>query len=213
MHRKLFTTSDASVGLDDLFQNTELTKFRERNVTSHLLNLRVFPLGTFYIFFSTCNNPPCLLEQDGVVVSGSYRMPVVIEFSNAGTQYGELGGSMHATNISFSHEDPHDLAILVLDPGQDSVYKDDPLTISFPEVDFTNLTFVGMASYAFVNWTIDNSESHPEILIFLPQFCPPALLIVWTKMKSLFFPMSAQFARKMHSMANSVTGFWSQKAT
>ena len=213
MHRKLFTTSDASVGLDDLFQNTELTKFRERNVTSHLLNLRVFPLGTFYIFFSTCNNPPCLLEQDGVVVSGSYRMPVVIEFSNAGTQYGELGGSMHATNISFSHEDPHDLAILVLDPGQDSVYKDDPLTISFPEVDFTNLTFVGMASYAFVNWTIDNSESHPQILIFLPQFCPPALLIVWTKMKSLFFPMSAQFARKMHSMANSVTGFSSQKAT
>ena len=213
MHRKLFTTSDASVGLDDLFQNTELTKFRERNVTSHLLNLRVFPLGTFYVFFSTCNNPPCLLEQDGVVVSGSYRMPVVIEFSNAGTQYGELGGSMHATNISFSHEDPHDLAILVLDPGQDSVYKDDPLTISFPEVDFTNLTFVGMASYAFVNWTIDNSESHPQILIFLPQFCPPALLIVWTKMKSLFFPMSAQFARKMHSMANSVTGFSSQKAT
>ena len=85
MHKKLFTMSNTSVGLDDLFQNTELTKFRERNVTSHLLNLRVFPLGTFYVFFSTCNNPPCLLEEDGVVVSGSYRMPVVIEFSNSGT--------------------------------------------------------------------------------------------------------------------------------
>ena len=140
-------------------------------------------------------------------------MPVVIEFSNAGTQYGELGGSMQATNISFSHEDPHDLAILILDPGQDSVYKDDPLTISFPEVDFTNLTFVGMASYAFVNWTIDNSESHPQILIGLPQFCPPALSIFSTKMKRLCFPTSAQFARKKHSMANSATGFWSQKST
>ena len=96
-------------------------------------------------------------------------MPVVVEFSNAGTQYGELGGFMHTTNISFSHEDPHNLAILVLDPGQDSEYKDDPLSMSFPEVDFTNLTFVGMASYAFVNWTIDNSESHPQILISLPS--------------------------------------------
>ena len=176
MHRKLFTMSDASVGLDDLFQNTELTKFRERKVTSYLLNLRVFPLGTFYVFFSTCNNPPCLLEQDGVVVPGSYRTPVVIEFSSAGTQYGELGGSMHVTNISFSHEDPHDLAILILDPGQDSVYKDDPLTISFPEVDFTNLTFVGMASYAFVNWTIDNSESHPIILIMSPSVLPSGVV-------------------------------------
>ena len=89
---------------------------------------------------------------------GSYNTPVVIEFSDAGTLYGELGGSMHEANFSFSHEDPHDLAILVLDPGQDSEYKDDPLVMSFPEVDFTNLTFVGMASYAFVNWTIDNSE-------------------------------------------------------
>ena len=166
VHRKLFTMSDANVGLDELFQNTELTKFRERNVTSYLLNLRVFPLGTFYVFFSTCGAPPCLLEQEGVVVTGSYRMPVVIEFSNAGTQYGELGGSMHEANYSFSHEDPHDLAILVLDPGQDSEYKDDPLSMSFPEVDFTNLTFVGMASYAYVNWTIDNSEFHPHNLIY-----------------------------------------------
>ena len=158
MHRKLFTTSDASVGLDDLFQSTELTKFRERSATSHLLNLRVFPLGSFYVFFSTCDAPPCLLEQDGVLVPGSFKTPVVIEFSDAGTLYGELGGSMHEANFSFSHEDPHDLAILVLDPGQDSEYKDDPLVMSFPEVDFTNLTFVGMASYAFVNWTIDNSE-------------------------------------------------------
>ena len=157
--------SDASVGLDDLFQNTELTKFRERNVTSYLLNLRVFPLGTFYVFFSTCNTPPCLLEQDGVVLAGTYRMPVVIEFSNAGTRYGELGSSiMHTANYSFSHEDPHDLAILVLDPGQNSEYNDDPLTMSFPDVDFTNLTFVGMASYAYVNWTIDNSESFPHTL-------------------------------------------------
>ena len=60
------------------------------------------------------------------------------------------------------------LATLILDPGQDSVYKDDPLTVSFSEVDFTNLTFVGMASYAFVNWTIDNSESHLPMLIGLP---------------------------------------------
>ena len=164
----MFTTSDASVGLSDLFQNTELTKFRERKVTSYLLNLRVFPLGTFYVFFSSCNNPPCLLEQDGVVVAGSYRMHVVFEFSNVGTQYGELGGLMHTSNISFSHEDPHNLAILILDPGQDSVYKDDPLIVSFSKVDFTNLTFVGMASYAFVNWTIDNSESHLPILIGLP---------------------------------------------
>ena len=89
---------------------------------------------------------------------GSFKTPVVIEFSDGGTLYGELGGSMHEANFSFSHEDPHDLAILVLDPGQDSEYKDDPLVMSFPEVDFTNLTFVGMASYAFVNWTIDNSE-------------------------------------------------------
>ena len=170
VHRKLFTTSDASVGLDELFQNTELTKFRERNVTSYLLNLRVFPLGTFYVFFSTCGAPPCLLEQDGVAVPGSYRMPVVIKFSNAGTQYGELGGSMHEANYSFSHEDPHDLAILVLDPGQDSEYKDYPLTMSFPEVDFTNLTFVGMASYAYVNWTIDNSEFHPHDLFYRNLF-------------------------------------------
>ena len=114
MHRKLFTTSDASVGLDDLFKSTELTKFRERSATSHLLNLRVFPLGSFYLFFSTCDAPPCLLEQDGVLVPGSFNTPVVIEFSDAGTLYGELGGSMHEANFSFSHEDPHDLAILVL---------------------------------------------------------------------------------------------------
>ena len=94
---------------------------------------------------------------------------------------------MHAANYSFSHEDPHDLAILISDPGEDSVYKDDNLTISFPEVDFTNLTFVGMASYAFVNWTMDNSEPHSQIPISLPQFCPPALSIVWTKMKRLCF--------------------------
>ena len=65
---------------------------------------------------------------------------------------------MHEANYSFAHEYPHDLAILVMDPSQDSVYKDDPLVMSFPELDFTNLTFVGMASYAYVNWTIDNSE-------------------------------------------------------
>ena len=159
MHRKLFTMSNTSVGLNDLFQTTELTKFRERNTTSHLLNIRVFPLGSFYIFFSTCNAPPCLLEQDGVVVPGSYRMPVVIEFSDTGTQYGDLGGSMHESNYSFAHEYPHDLAIHVMDPSQDSEYEDDPLVMSFPEVDFTNLTFVGMASYAYVNWTVDNSES------------------------------------------------------
>ena len=71
---------------------------------------------------------------------------------------------MHAANYSFSHEDPHDLAILVLDPGQNSEYNDVPHTMSFPDVDFTNLTFVGMASYAYVNWTIDNSESSPHTL-------------------------------------------------
>ena len=162
MHRKLFTMSNASVGLNDLFETTELTKFRERNTTSHLFNIRVFPLGSFYIFFSTCDVPPCPLEEDGVVVPGSFRMPVVIEFSDAGTQYGELGGSMHKANYSFSHEYPHDLAILVIDPSQDSEHKNDPLVMSFPEVDFTNLTFVGMASYAFVNWTVDNSEYHHQ---------------------------------------------------
>ena len=52
----------------------------------------------------------------------------------------------------------------MLDPGQNSEYNDDPLTMSFPDVDFTNLTFVGMASYAYVNWTIDNSESFPHTL-------------------------------------------------
>ena len=166
--------SNASVGLNDLFETTELTKFRERNTTSHLFNIRVFPLGPFYIFFSTCDVPPCLLEEDGVVVPGSFRMPVVIEFSDAGTQYGELGGSMHEANYSFSHEYPHDLAILVMDPSQE--YKDDPLVMSFPEVDFTNLTFVGMASYAFVNWTIDNSECHPKILIMSPSVLPSGVV-------------------------------------
>lgn len=213
VHRKLFTMSNASVGLNDLFQTTELTKFRERKTTSHLLNIRVFPLGSFYIFFSTCDVPPCLLEQDGVVVPGSYRMPVVIEFSDAGTQYGELGGSMHEANYSFSHEYPHDLAILVMDPSQDSEYKDDPLVMSFPEVNFTNLTFVGMASYAYVNWTVDNSEYHPSILISVPQFCLPGFSTIWMKTRRFCFPMSAQFAQKKPSMANSATGSWRQKLT
>ena len=92
------------------------------------------------------------------VVQGSYRRPLVIEFSNNGTQYGELGGSMFTANYSYSHEDPHDLAVLVANPGEDLEYNDDPLVLSFPQVDFTNFTFVGMASYAYVNWTIDNSE-------------------------------------------------------
>ena len=93
-----------------------------------------------------------------MVVQGSYQTPLVIEFSNNGTQYGELGGSMFTANYSYSHEDPHDLAVLVANPGEDLVYNDDPLVLSFPQVDFTNFTFVGMASYAYVNWTIDNSE-------------------------------------------------------
>ena len=46
---------------------------------------------------------------------------------------------------------------LVANPGEDLEYND-PLVLSFPQVDFTNFTFVGMASYAYVNWTIDNSE-------------------------------------------------------
>ena len=211
MHRKLFTTSDASVGLDDLFQSTELTKFRERSSTSHLLNLRVFPLGSFYVFFSTCDAPPCLLEQDGVLVPGSFKTPVVIEFSDAGTLYGELGGSMHEANFSFSHEDPHDLAILVLDPGEDSKYKDDPFVMTFPEVDFTNLTFIGLASYAYVNWTVDNSECHLIILINIPQFCRLALLTVLTTTRKLFFPTSPQFAPKKLCMVPSATGFLSQR--
>ena len=213
MHRKLFTMSNASVGLNDLFQTTELTKFRERNTTSHLLNIRVFPLGSFYIFFSTCYAPPCLLEQDGVVVSGSYRMPVVIEFSNDGTQYGELGGLMHEANYSFSHENPHDLAILVIDPSQDSEYEDDPLVMSFPEVDFTNLTFVGMASYAHVNWTVDNSEYRPNLLISVPQFCLPGFSTIWRMTWRFCFPMSAQFVKKKHCMASSATGSWNLKLT
>ena len=66
---------------------------------------------------------------------------------------------MFTANYSFSHEDPHDLAVLVANPGEDLMeYNDDPLVLSFPQVDFTNFTFVGMASYAYVNWTIDNSE-------------------------------------------------------
>ena len=50
----------------------------------------------------------------------------------------------------------------MLDPGLDSEYKDDPFTMSFRDVDFTNLTFVGMASYAYNNWTIDKSEYPPS---------------------------------------------------
>ena len=125
----------------------------------NIISIRVFPLGSFYLFFSTCNVPPCPLEQDGKVVQGSYRTPLVIEFSNNGAQYGELGGSMFSANYSYSHEDPHNLAVLVANPGEDlEEYNDDPLVLSFPQVDFTNFTFVGMASYAYVNWTIDNSE-------------------------------------------------------
>ena len=140
-----------------------------RNIISHMINIRVFPLGSFYLFFSTCNVPPCLLEQDGKVVPGSYRTPLVIEFSNNGTQYGELGGSMFAANYSYSHEDPHDLAVLVANPGEDLEYNDDPLVLSFPQVDFTNFTFVGMASYAYVNWTIDNSEYSRPIFASLSK--------------------------------------------
>ena len=105
------------------------------------------------------------------VVPGSYRTPLVIQFSNNGTQYGELGGSMMFTaNYSYSHEDPHDLAVLVADPGEDlEEYNDDPLVLSFPQVDFTNFTFVGMASYAFVNWTIDNSEYSRPIFASLSK--------------------------------------------
>ena len=138
----------------------------------NIISIRVFPLGSFYLFFSTCNVPPCLLEQDGKVVPGSYRTPLVIEFSNNGSQYGELGGSMFTANYSFSHEDPHDLAVLVANPGEDLMeYNDDPLVLSFPQVDFTNFTFVGMASYAYVNWTIDNSEySLPIISSLITTF-------------------------------------------
>ena len=141
-----------------------------RNIISHMINTRVFPLGSFYLFFSTCNVPPCLLEQDGKVVQGSYRTPLVIEFSKNGTQYGELGGSMMFTaNYSYSHEDPHDLAVLVANPGEDLEYNDDPLVLTFPQVDFTNFTFVGMASYAYVNWTIDNSEYSRPIFASLSK--------------------------------------------
>ena len=104
------------------------------------------------------------------MVPGSYRTPLVIQFSNNGTQYGELGGSMMFTaNYSYSHEDPHDLAVLVANPGEDLEYNDDPLVLSFPQVDFTNFTFVGMASYAFVNWTIDNSEYSRPIFASLSK--------------------------------------------
>ena len=140
-----------------------------RNLISHMINIRVFPLGSFYLFFSTCNVPPCLLEQDGKVVQGSYRTPLVIQFSKNGTQYGELGGSMFAANYSYSHEDPHDLAVLVANPGEDLEYNDDPLVLTFPQVDFTNFTFVGMASYAYVNWTIDNSEYSRPIFASLSK--------------------------------------------
>ena len=140
-----------------------------RNIISHMINTRVFPLGSFYLFFSTCNVPPCLLEQDGKVVQGSYRTPLVIQFSKNGTQYGELGGSMFAANYSYSHEDPHDLAVLVANPGEDLEYNDDPLVLTFPQVDFTNFTFVGMASYAYVNWTIDNSEYSRPIFASLSK--------------------------------------------
>ena len=72
---------------------------------------------------------------------------------------------MFAANYSYSHEDPHDLAVLVANPGEDLMeYNDDPLVLSFPQVDFTNFTFVGMASYAYVNWTIDNSEYYLPII-------------------------------------------------
>ena len=137
-----------------------------RNIISN----RVFPLGSFYLFFSTCNVPPCPLEQDGKVVPGSYRTPLVIEFSNNGTQYGELGGLMFIANYSYSHEDPHDLAVLVANPGEDmEEYNDAPLVLSFPQVDFTNFTFVGMTSYAYVNWTIDNSEYSRPIFASLSK--------------------------------------------
>ena len=140
-----------------------------RNLISHMINIRVFPLGSFYLFFSTCNVPPCLLEQDGKVVQGSYRTPLVIEFSKNGTQYGELGGSMFTANYSYSHEDPHDLVVLVANPDEDLEYNDDPLVLTFPQVDFTNFTFVGMASYAYVNWTIDNSEYSRPIFASLSK--------------------------------------------
>ena len=40
VHKKLFTSSDSSVGLADLFKTTELVKFRERKITSHVINIR-----------------------------------------------------------------------------------------------------------------------------------------------------------------------------
>ena len=40
VHKKLFTSSDSSVGLADLFKTTELLKFRERKITSHVINIR-----------------------------------------------------------------------------------------------------------------------------------------------------------------------------
>ena len=77
---------------------------------------------------------------------------------------------MFTANYSFSHEDPHDLAVLVANPGEDLMeYNDDPLVLSFPQVDFTNFTFVGMASYAYVNWTIDNSEYSRPIFASLSK--------------------------------------------
>ena len=124
-----------------------------------------------------------------------------------------LGLSMESSGVQCTRPTIPFLMNILTTTSQDLEYKDDPLVMSFPEVNFTNLTFVGMASYAYVNWTVDNSEYHPSILISVPQFCLPGFSTVWMKTRRFCFPMSAQFAQKKPSMANSATGSWRQKLT
>ena len=64
-----------------------------RNIFSHMINFRVFPLGSFYLFFSTCNVPPCLLEQDGKVVPGSYFFVSNLYFRWCKVPIGRLSSS------------------------------------------------------------------------------------------------------------------------
>ena len=152
MHQDVYTRADASLSLEDLFAQTELRKIRERNTTLDLLDIRVFPLGGFVIFLSSCLVQPCKPEAPAT----TSRPPLVMQFSSTGTKYGELGGNMFTANYSFTYEDPHNLQILLLDSSTSSPHLNDPLVMSFPQVDFLNMTFFGVASYAPVNWSIEN---------------------------------------------------------
>ena len=157
VHKDVYTFGDASAGVDSLFANAEFIKFRERADASHVVTMRVFPLGSFFVFFSGCPSPTCYTAS---VAGGQEGLtaPVYIEFTSTGTKYGLLGGEISKADNLFTHEDPHDLAIHVLDAGHVSEFQNLPDLLTFPSIDFVNLTFIGFGSFAPVNWTIDNSK-------------------------------------------------------